>query len=76
MEIALTECVVGHGVLGAHECGDHLRELHVADLPRGLGDLPDLVAWLPDGYSQIFRLHVFGPSCLKDDGFATLRCKV
>ena len=19
--------------------------------------------WLPDGYSQIFRLHVFGPLC-------------
>ena len=28
--------------------------------------------WLPDGYSQIFRLYVSGPSCLKDYGSATL----
>ena len=33
-------------------------------------------AWLPDGYSQIFRLYVFGPSSLKDYGSATLRCKI
>ena len=39
---ALTEGVVGHGVLGAHERRDHLGQLHVADLPHGLGDLPDL----------------------------------
>ena len=32
--------------------------------------------WLPDGYSQIFRLYVFGPSGLKDYGSATLRCKI
>ena len=34
-------------------------------------------AWLPDGYSQILRLYVFGPlpSGLKDYGSATLRCK-
>ena len=31
---------------------------------------------LPDGYRQIFRLYVFGPSGLKDDGSATLRCKM
>ena len=33
-------------------------------------------AWLPDGYSQIFRLYVFGPSGLKDYGSTTLRCKM
>ena len=30
-------------------------------------------SWLPDGYSQIFRSHVFGPS---DYGSATLHCKI
>ena len=33
-------------------------------------------AWLPDGYSQIFRLYVFGPFGLLDYGSATLRCKI
>ena len=33
-------------------------------------------AWLPNGYSQILRLYVFGPSGLKDYGSATLRCKI
>ena len=33
-------------------------------------------AWLPDDYSQIFRLYVFGLSGLKDYGSATLRCKI
>ena len=33
-------------------------------------------AWLPDGYSQIFRSYVFGPSGLNDYGSATLRCKI
>ena len=33
-------------------------------------------AWLPDGYSRILRLYVFGPSGLKDYGSATLRCKI
>ena len=33
-------------------------------------------AWLPDGYSQILRLYVFGPSSWKDYGSATLRCKI
>ena len=32
--------------------------------------------WLPDGYGQIFRSYVFGPSGLKDYGSATLRCKI
>ena len=32
--------------------------------------------WLPDGYSQIFRLYVFGPSGWRDYGSATLRCKI
>ena len=38
-----------------------------------------LQARLPDGDSQIFILHVFGPSVLKDYGSAasaTLRCKI
>ena len=35
-----------------------------------------LKAWLPDGYSKIFRLYVFGPSGLKDYGSAVLRCKI
>ena len=33
-------------------------------------------ARLPDGYSQILRLYVFGPSGLKDYGSAALRCKI
>ena len=33
--------------------------------------------WLPDGYSQIFRLYLFGPSGWKDYGYsATLRSKI
>ena len=32
--------------------------------------------WLPDGYSQILRLYVLGPSGLKDYGSATLRGKI
>ena len=31
---------------------------------------------LPDAYSQIFRLYVFGPSGLKDYGSTTLHCKI
>ena len=34
-------------------------------------------AWLPDGYSQIFSLYVFGPSGFWTMyGSATLRCKI
>ena len=33
-------------------------------------------AWLPDGYSQIFRLYMFGPSGLNDYGSATLHSKM
>ena len=32
-----------------------------------------LCTWLPDGYSQILRVFVFGPSGLKDYGSATLQ---
>ena len=32
--------------------------------------------WLPDGYSQILDLNVFGPSGLKDYRPTTLRCKI
>ena len=47
--------------------GDELEEKN-----SKLGN--ELQAWLPDGYNQIFRLYVFGPS-----GFwtmAPLRCKI
>ena len=37
---------------------------------------PSYQAWLPDGYSRIFRSYVFGPSGLKDYGSATLRSKI
>ena len=33
-------------------------------------------SWLPDGYSQIFRSYVSGPSGLKDYGSAMLCCKI
>ena len=33
-------------------------------------------AWLPDGYSLIFTLSVFGPSSLRDYGSAMLHCKI
>ena len=33
-------------------------------------------AWLPDGYSQIYRSYMFGPPRLLDYGSATLRCKI
>ena len=33
-------------------------------------------AWLPDGYSLIFRSYVFDPSGLKDYGPATLHYKI
>ena len=33
-------------------------------------------AWLPDGYSQIFRMYLFGPLGFLDYGSATLHCKI
>ena len=33
-------------------------------------------AWLPDGYSQIFRIACVWPFGLLDYGSATLRCKI
>ena len=36
----------------------------------------NLHSCLPDGYSQIFRLYVFGPSGFLDYGSATLCCKI
>ena len=33
-------------------------------------------AWLPDGYSRIFRIVCVWPSGLLDYGSATLRCKI
>ena len=38
--------------------------------------IKDLKAWLPDGYSRIFRLYSFGPSGLKNCVSATLFCKI
>ena len=41
--------------------------------------LPQIKAWLPDGYNQIFRLYhcmCFAPLGLKDYGSATLCCKI
>ena len=45
-------------------------------LPGGAPGTTKFKARLPDGYSQIFRSYVFGPSGLKDYGSATLRCKI
>ena len=36
----------------------------------------ELQAWLPDGYSQIFRIICVWPFGLLDYGSATLRCKI
>ena len=33
-------------------------------------------AWLPDGYSQIFKSYVYGPSGFPDYGSPMLRCKI
>ena len=33
-------------------------------------------AWLPDGYSRIFRIVCVWPFGLLDNGSATLRCKI
>ena len=41
----LDEGVVGDGVLGAYQRHHHLRQLHVPDLPRRLGDLSHLLKW-------------------------------
>ena len=51
------------------------REMYRLSL--GKSDMTSLsLSWLPDGYSQILRSYVFGPSGLKDYGSATLRCKI
>ena len=40
-------------------------------------DLPCIQAWLPDGYSQIFRSYVFGPlGFWIMYGTASLCCKI
>ena len=63
---------------------------HVLSELGGLRRLPGLVgpeqsaggtgtdagAWLPDGYSQIFRSLCVWPFGLLDYGSATLRCKI
>ena len=52
-----------------------------ADSPRGAADsisklLAEAKAWLPDGYSQIFKIACVWPFGLLDYGSATLRCKI
>ena len=52
-----------------HVMGTVLRP----QLPRGRTPFQ---AWLPDGYSRIFRIVHVWPSGLLDYGSATLRCKI
>ena len=42
----------------------------------GIQDNRQLASWLPDVYSQILSLYEFGPSGFKDNGSATLHCKI
>ena len=45
------------------------------EVPRQ-GHIKQCQAWLPDGYSQIFRIVCEWPFGLLDYGSATLRCKI
>ena len=59
------------------ECEENLDRAAYANKPWDYAaDTAELKAWCPDGDSQIFRSHVFGPSGLKDYGSATLRSKI
>ena len=73
--VRLRARVPGRGESGR---GEGLPQL--ALLPRageeGRGELLRVRTGLPDGYSQIFRLYVFGPSGLKDYGSAMLGFKI
>ena len=61
----------------AHYClGNYKEAVRYYDQDLALARDQQVVTWLPDGYSQIFRSYVFGPSGLKDYGSATLRCKI
>ena len=56
-------------------CPDHEYRVAIATI-NPLRARIHLTTWLPDVYSQIFRLYEFGPLGLKDYGSATLRCKI
>ena len=59
------------------EVQDRVRaEIHDVLGTSRFPESSDRQAWLPDGYSQIFRMDVFGPLGFKDFGSATLRCKI
>ena len=68
----------GHGHShGGDDDRAHEHSQEVADSDDySDGGSSSVEAWLPDGYSQIFRLYVFGPLGLKDYGSARLRCKI
>ena len=58
--------------------GQHLDDLAESFLMSVFhnGRLRTMKAWLPDGYSQIFRIVCVWPFGLLDYGSATLRCKI
>ena len=58
-------------MLPGQVASSNLGMRHWCDQNDGLSRL-----WLPDGYSKILRLYVFGPSGLNDYGSATLCCKI
>ena len=53
---------VGHDGLKCDYLGSYVRDV--------------FKAWLPDGYSRIFRIVCVWPFGLLDYGSATLRCKI
>ena len=55
------------------------RELHLRTFLLNIHSFLSRQAWLPDGYSQIFRSYVFGPSgfwTIATLCYAMLRCKI
>ena len=75
---------------GRHDLSQHnlardkLMTLSIADLRRrrtvqltcSLLSIDTQRAWLPDGYSRIFKIVCVWPFGLLDYGSATLRCKI
>ena len=59
----------------AHSCRECLK-LGETKAVREMGAAVDCKAWLPDGYSRIFRIVCVWPFGLLDYGSATLRCKI
>ena len=67
-QLQVAHCAVAKG---------HFRPAPPPLLPRHpLDTLQSLQAWLPDGYRQILKWYVFGPSGLNENDSATLRCKI